>query len=97
MLDYVSEDAEIVWKPLAWQRAGLRETKTGYGLRLTSPWKVNHNGRLYRIYVSCVSNAASGWIKCNGKKIFIRHSQLCFGNEPEAARLRAEQQPDAVV
>jgi hypothetical protein len=62
---------ELVSCPLPWQQRGLQETATGYGKKLTTTWKINLNGRLYRIYCTCYSNNGSAWIKVRGEKIFI--------------------------
>ena len=58
--------------PLPWQEKGLMETATGYGMKLTSTWKVKYRGRLYRVYYTCISNAASHWITRRGKKLHVR-------------------------
>jgi hypothetical protein len=71
MLTYI-EATELVYAPLPFHEAGLSETVSGYGVKLTSPHKVRHNGRLYRVYNTCVSNASSSWIVAGGKKLFLR-------------------------
>ena len=60
-IDATSDD--FVESLLPWQELGLQETASGYGLRLTTSYKVPYKGRLYRVYASCVSNVASHWIK----------------------------------
>lgn len=47
---------------LAWQKAGLMETATGYGLHLTSPYVVQWAGRWRRVYVCQMGNAGTAYI-----------------------------------
>jgi len=70
-LNYL-ENKELLYYPLPFHEAGLSETASGYGLRLTSPYKVEHNGRLYRVYNTCVSNVSSSWILVGGEKTYLR-------------------------
>jgi hypothetical protein len=70
MIHYI-ESTTLEHHPLEWQRAGLQETTTGYGLKLTTPYKVRHEGRLFRVYATCVSNVASYWIMCKGQKLHV--------------------------
>lgn len=67
------EDATVEYHPLPWHEAGLSQTATGYGLKLTTPYKARYKGRLYRVYSTCVSNAASHWIVSKGQKIHLRN------------------------
>jgi hypothetical protein len=66
-----SEKNDLVYSPLDWQRAGLSQTATGYGRKLTTQSKINFCGKLYRIYATCFSNAGSYWFIVKGKKIFV--------------------------
>ena len=34
---------------------------------------IKHEGKLYRVYATCVSNCASLWILTKGEKLFIRN------------------------
>ena len=45
----------------------------GYGRKIRTSWKVKHEGKLYRVYATCVSNCASLWILTKGEKLFIRN------------------------
>lgn len=45
---------------------------SGYGTKIKTSWKITHGGRTYRIYATCVSNAASHWIEVKGRRIFVR-------------------------
>lgn len=53
---------------LWWHTAGLSQTASGYGKRLTSARMVRlSNGREYRVYVTCYSNSGTAWIKVRGQ------------------------------
>ena len=43
----------------------------GYGLKIARPYKVLHGNRWYRVYATCISNAASHWITVMGEKIHV--------------------------
>lgn len=62
---------ELIDAPLAWQKQGLMQTRTGYGAKLTTHRKINFNGREYRLYATCYGNAASTWFTVKGEKIFV--------------------------
>ena len=59
----------------------LMETASGYGMRLTSDYKVKFMGKNYRLYWTCVSNVSSVWFKCKKYgKLFLRHDNMvCYG------------------
>ena len=57
---------------LEWQKRGLVETSTGYGVKLTTIYKVSYNNRWYRVYASCSSNVAVYFIVSKGKKLYIK-------------------------
>ena len=58
--------------PLWWHKAGLSQTATGYGRKLTTRYKIPYRGRLYRIYACCFSNVASHFIMVRGQSLFLR-------------------------
>lgn len=62
---------ELLDAPLPWQRMGLQQTASGYGAKLTTNWKINFNGKLYRVYATCYGNAASNWFTVKGRKIYV--------------------------
>ena len=41
----------------------------GYGLNISTPYKVTCNGKTYRLKASCISNNISYWIKKQGEKL----------------------------
>lgn len=67
---YVNTE-DLVDAPLPWQEAGLQQTASGYGSKLTSRYKINYEGKLRRLYVTQYGNAGSTWFAIKGKKIFI--------------------------
>jgi len=74
-LDYaclnINEISDLLESPLAWQKRGLQQTRSGYGAKLTSVYKISFNGKLYRLYNTCYSNAGSVWFISNKQKIFV--------------------------
>lgn len=44
---------------------------TGYHSKRATSYKTQYQGRTYRVYSTCYSNAASLWINVKGKKLFI--------------------------
>lgn len=65
------QSKELLHAPLVWQERGLQQTASGYGRKLTTEWKISYNGKLYRLYCTCFSNAGSVWFMSKGKKIFV--------------------------
>lgn len=67
------EPYEFKDAPLWWHKAGLSETASGYGARLTSALKVRlPDGRTRRVYVTCYSNAGTAWIMLDGARRIVR-------------------------
>ena len=62
---------DLVHKPLPWQLACRTQTASGYGKKLTSEWVISFNKRLYRVYATCYSNAASHWFRTKGRTVFV--------------------------
>ena len=62
----------LIDAPLSWQKLGIQETASGYGKKLTTSYKIAHNGRLYRVYASCYGNAGSLYILAKGQRIYLR-------------------------
>lgn len=52
-------------------RLGLEQTRSGYGAKLTTHYKILFNGKLYRVYATCHSNVASHWFTCKKRRIYI--------------------------
>jgi hypothetical protein len=71
MLDYLPSDTELRDAPLWWHKQGLMQTASGYGRKLTTSKQALYNGRWYRVYATCISNAASCWIEVKGKRLYL--------------------------
>ena len=70
-MEYV-ESTKLIDAPLWWHVRGLHETATGYGSKLTTRYKVEHKGKLYRVYSSCHGNCGSLYIVEHGRRIYLR-------------------------
>lgn len=64
-------ERELIYSPLPWQEKGLRETRTGYGGKLTSSYKIRYAGKIRRVYRVQWSNAGSLYVIAKGTKIFL--------------------------
>ncbi len=73
-MDYKETESHLVYLPLWWHERGLSQTASGYGRKLTTPYKVDHNGRLYRVYCVCFSNVGSLYILPGGKPLYLSDS-----------------------
>lgn len=62
---------ELIDSPLWWHRQGLSQTSSGYGRKLTSRYKISFEGKNYRLYTTCFSNAGSTWFIAKGNKYFV--------------------------
>ena len=71
-IQYKDGPSELVYRPLWWHMEGLTQTATGYGKKLTTPYKTEYNGRLYRVYQICFSNAATSYILPKGQALYLR-------------------------
>ena len=50
---------------------GHGSDELGYGRKITTGLKAFHAGKWYPVYATCFSNAASYWIKSNGKTLHL--------------------------
>ncbi len=85
-IEYV-DNGRVVYAPLWWHKAGLQQTATGYGGKLTSPYKTEVNGRLYRVYVMCYSNSGTAYVIVKGKRLVLRNDALPEHMEPVTGQL----------
>jgi hypothetical protein len=70
---YLERPYELFDAPLPWQEAGLQQTASGYGRKLTSHRCVRlPDGRVRRVYVTCFSNSGSCWITLDKRVLFLR-------------------------
>lgn len=70
-LNYLVWPAHQFERPLAWQKAGLTWTRTGYGAKIATTKAVYIFGRMYRIYCTIYSNVGTCWINYQGRKVII--------------------------
>jgi hypothetical protein len=68
---YAESTDDLILAPLWWHLEGLSQTVSGYGGKLTSRYKISFEGKNYRLYISCFSNASSTWFSVKGKKYFV--------------------------
>ena len=75
-IKYLAEtfpEFKINHRPLEWQEKGLQQTRTGYGMRLTSRWCLMlPDKRMRRIYITQISNAGSAWVMVRGERYYLR-------------------------
>ena len=72
-LEYLAEPYEFIDRPLWFHRAGLSQTATGYGSKLTSARCVKlPDGRIRRVYITQWSNSGTAWINLDGKRLIVR-------------------------
>lgn len=64
-------EREFSYHPLWWQEKGLRQTASGYGRKLTTPYKVDYMGKKRRVYARCISNVSSLYVIIRGKSYFL--------------------------
>jgi hypothetical protein len=75
-IQYKQTDSLLIEAPLWWHKQGLQQTASGYGSKLTTPYKVEHNGRLYRVYCVCFSNAGTLYILPKGEPLYLADSTI---------------------
>jgi hypothetical protein len=70
---YVEEPFDARVRELEWQRAGLQQTASGYGRKLTSRYEIRLQGetRWRRVYVTQFSNAGTHWITRGGEPFHV--------------------------
>jgi len=71
MFKIACDTDDLLHDPLDWQKRGLQQTASGYGAKLTSSYKINFEGKFYRLYVTQYGNAGSTWFRVRGRKIFV--------------------------
>ena len=64
-------ELETIESPLWFHLMELMQTATGYGSKLTTPYKVKYNNRLYRVYCHCFSNCGSLYIIVKNNRVFL--------------------------
>jgi hypothetical protein len=70
---YLEGEYTFLDRPLPWQIAGLQQTASGYGSKLTSSRVVKlADGRERRVYITQYSNAGTAWIVLDGERVYLR-------------------------
>ena len=69
---YIEHPEPLQWAPLWWHLKGLQQTASGYGGKLTTPWKARYKGRWYRVYCMQYSNSGTRYIISKGQRLIIR-------------------------
>ena len=66
---YISAEREdFSHAPLWWHK---RQTSSGYGAKLTTPYKISLDGKMRRLYATCYGNASSVWFMLGGERVHI--------------------------
>jgi hypothetical protein len=73
-LKYLVEPFELTDMPLWFHKAGLSQTASGYGRKLTSARCVRLPGekRWRRVYVTQFSNCGTAWVLIKGEQFIVR-------------------------
>lgn len=58
-------------EPMRHHKLGLSFTRTGYGTKLPTVYKVQYNGRWYRVYSICCSNVSTEYILVKGERVTV--------------------------
>jgi len=59
-------------EPMPHHTAGLSYTRTGYGSKIPSLYKVQYQGRWYRVYSVCYSNVSTEYIVVKGERVVVQ-------------------------
>ena len=65
------EEREFVVCPLWYHTLGIQQTVTGYGMKLTTPFKVIFAGKLRRVYCRQYSNCGSLFVMLGNSAKFL--------------------------
>lgn len=67
----VNNNGDLIINELPWQKLGLSYTRTGYGNKIPTRYMIQIDGRKYRIYTRCFSNAGTSYIIFKGEEVVI--------------------------
>ena len=68
------DNGPLLYFPLWWHTKGLQQTMTGYGSKLTTPYKTVHNGMMFRVYATCYGNSASLYIVSKKQQLNLKNT-----------------------
>lgn len=60
----------LSYRPLDWQKMGLQQTRSGYGMKLTTAYMMYYQNKWRRVYCTCFSSDSTMYI-IKGKKTHI--------------------------
>lgn len=87
-ITYVPEPTRVRVYRLDWQIAGLFQTASGYGRKLTTGYQIQLPGdppwRWRRVYAVCYSNAASYYVLIRGEARYL--SGALWATDAEVVR-----------
>jgi len=61
-------------EPLWWQLKGLQQTQSGYGSKISTQYKVKHEGRWKRVYCRIFSNSGTLYVLKKGERVIVSES-----------------------
>lgn len=64
-------DVPLSDEPLAWQRAGLTWTATGYGTGIATSKVAHIGGKRHRVYCNIYSNSGTCYVQKGGFKFIV--------------------------
>jgi hypothetical protein len=62
---------EVKSDMLPWQKRGLMYTRTGYGRKIPTSYKVKYNNRWYRVYCCIFSNCGTLYIVSKNEDVIV--------------------------
>lgn len=77
LYDYLNEvrtlahSTILVDAPLRHHTLGLQETTSGYGMRLTTRYKLKVGTKAYRVYSTCISNVSTEYVIIQKQKFSV--------------------------
>ena len=66
---FITVSVDIKEDFLWWQKRGLMFTRSGYGRKIPTSYKVKHENRWYRVYCCIFSNSGTCYIVSKGKPL----------------------------
>lgn len=82
--NYTATPLETIHAPLWFHKRNLLQTSTGCGSKLSTEYKVKHEGKWKRVYTSCFSNCGTSYILKGKEKIIVEANE--YNDLPEKLR-----------
>lgn len=67
----LAHSTTLVDAPLKHHKLGLQETASGYGMRLTTRYKLKVGTKEYRVYSTCISNVSTEYVIIQKQKFLV--------------------------